>query len=519
VNLQKKIAMKIFKILFFIGLMVTGPLAFGQVDSVFSQFVGTVDLQNFISGGTGDVVGDLNNFSDQSNRYFANDIAVGDIVWDNQRNRWRVDAVNSSNLINANVDLTQLNASGDTPFGRGFVTRESETGGFSALPPDNSTGISQQLKSAVETHNWLKLAAFLRDSISVASGRSIQTITADGTDTLDFGGLSYATDYWQIDLNAVTTSTINFTNPNTSIVPTYNLHFLSDAPDTVNFASTFLDANLDTITQYIFSQGQIVPMYYASGNYYTTSLNIDPTTPATLTLPYSSDLLYAFVRDSLITEDVNGVSLWGDLSGNNRDAVQSDNAKKPTTDGSENIVFDGTDDRLIVDTALWTSVQDSALSFIIVFTPTDTVTRGKIWEIGPQRSAHDPHFFGNVFFEKITGTETVSLTATFIDGAGVNQAADFDTLNVNTAYLVSYLSSETTNFKVRVNGTELVDRSVTAGYSNIITNASKSIGSAGSGTADFSPAKVLFFAAYKKKLSDAEAANVESTINSWLSIY
>lgn len=167
--------MKAFhKILFFIGLMATGSLVFGQVDSVFSQFVGTVDLQNFISGGTGDVVGDLNNFSDQSNRYFASDIAVGDIVWDNQRNRWRVDAVNSSNLISANVDLTQLNASGDTPFGRGFVTRESETGGFSALPPDNSTGISPQLNAAVNSHNWFKIDAYLRDSV-LSSGSVILT--------------------------------------------------------------------------------------------------------------------------------------------------------------------------------------------------------------------------------------------------------------------------------------------------------------------------------------------------------
>jgi hypothetical protein len=456
-----------YKILFFIGLMVTGPLAFGQVDSVFSQFVGTVDLQNFISGGTGDVVGDLNNFSDQSNRYFASDIAVGDIVWDNQRNRWRVDAVNSFNLISANVDLTQLNASGDTPFGRGFVTRESETGGFSALPPDNSTGISPQLNAAVNSHNWFKIDAYLRDSvlssnsviltnlrhrdstvqiyligaqntddiISVfinnfhannpqirnyeviainnnpdsiltvtipdlsdssyvfnqvkikvlyvnntngapdglelvvendslfygpegrvltdtltvgqycafqgyvygsgpdrmiwqekpfsasfgggygldvsgtrlqvdttsedglvsksrlsnalddvgsggsgnASGRALQAITADGTDTLDFGGTSYSVDYWQIDLSNVTSSTLNFTNPNTSIVPTYNLHFTNVSTDTITFASTFLDANLDTLSSHVFSQGQIVPMYYYNSNYYTNYLTLGST--------------------------------------------------------------------------------------------------------------------------------------------------------------------------------------------------------------------------------------------------
>jgi hypothetical protein len=107
-----------------------------------------------------------------------------------------------------------------------------------------------------------------------ASGRSIQTITADGTDTLDFGGLSYATDYWQIDLNAVTTSTINFTNPNTSIVPTYNIHFTNANTDTVIFASTFIDANLDTITRHVFEQGQIVPVYYYNSDYYTNYLTI-----------------------------------------------------------------------------------------------------------------------------------------------------------------------------------------------------------------------------------------------------
>lgn len=159
-----------YKILFFIGLIATGPLAFGQVDSVFTQVVGVVTFSGFSAGGTADVTGTLSNFSDQTNRYDANDIAVGAIVWDNQRQRWRVAAVNSSNILSASVDLEDLGNTGGTPFGVGFVTTESVTGGFSGFPPDNSTGISQQLKSAVETHNWMKLAAYLRDSISAAGG-------------------------------------------------------------------------------------------------------------------------------------------------------------------------------------------------------------------------------------------------------------------------------------------------------------------------------------------------------------
>jgi hypothetical protein len=159
-----------YKILFFIGLMVTGPLAFGQVDSVFTQLVGVVTFSGFSAGGSYDVTGTLSSFSDQTNRYSANDIEKGAIVWDNQRQRWRVDSVISQNLLSAVVELTDLGNTGGTPFGVGFVTSETTTGGFSGFPPDNSTGISQQLKSAVETHNWLKLAAFLRDSISASGG-------------------------------------------------------------------------------------------------------------------------------------------------------------------------------------------------------------------------------------------------------------------------------------------------------------------------------------------------------------
>jgi hypothetical protein len=128
-----------------------------------------------------------------------------------------------------------------------------------------------------------------------ASGRALQSITADGTDTLDFGGTSYSVDYWQVDLSAVTSTTLNFTNPNTSIVPTYNIHFTNANTDTVTFASTFLDANLDTILSHVFEQGQVVPIYYYNSDYYTNYLTLQSSNSETTTFEteYQNLITYA----------------------------------------------------------------------------------------------------------------------------------------------------------------------------------------------------------------------------------
>jgi hypothetical protein len=158
-------------------VMVLGvsALAYGQADTTYNNFVGVVQFSGFSAGGTADVTGVLSNFSDQTNRYFANDIAVNDVVWDNAGNRWQVAVVNSSNLLQADVDLTDINTTGGTPFGTGFVTRESSLG-FSMFPPDNSTGISQQLKSRVESHNWLKLNKYLVDNPGGGGGDTMSVM-------------------------------------------------------------------------------------------------------------------------------------------------------------------------------------------------------------------------------------------------------------------------------------------------------------------------------------------------------
>lgn len=149
-----------------------------------TNFFGTFTFESFSAGGTSDVTGVLNAFNDQTNTYFANNIQVGDVIWDNLGNRWEVIVVNSSNLTQADVDLRDINSVGGTPFGTGFVTRETPNYGLSLFVPDNNIGISQQLKSRVESHNTILIDAAIAAAgggITVTDGNTIDH-TLTGSD-------------------------------------------------------------------------------------------------------------------------------------------------------------------------------------------------------------------------------------------------------------------------------------------------------------------------------------------------
>jgi hypothetical protein len=140
------------KIIFLIGLILLSFSLFAQTGTTLNNFVGVVQYSGATTSGVtiGEYVVTMGSFSDQTNLYNANDIEAGDIAWDNSGRRWRVDTVLTSNLLSADVEVTALTAGAGGPFGVGFVNRE--VNGLGSFPPDNSTGISQQLKSRVETH-------------------------------------------------------------------------------------------------------------------------------------------------------------------------------------------------------------------------------------------------------------------------------------------------------------------------------------------------------------------------------
>lgn len=151
-----------------------------------SDFIGTFTFSSFSAGGTADVVGDLSSFNDQTTQYFASAIQVGDVVWDNSGNRWRVAVVNSSNLTNANVDLVDVNSAGGTPFGVGLVSRETSLIGLTLPSPDNSTGISQQLKARIEGHNFIMIDSILQLYVDSLQNQ-INNVQAEADTVYDSG--------------------------------------------------------------------------------------------------------------------------------------------------------------------------------------------------------------------------------------------------------------------------------------------------------------------------------------------
>ena len=140
-------------------------LIFGQ-STTKTSLIGTVTFSNFTTGGSSDVTGSLINFNDQTNQYFANQIQVGDVVWDNIGQRWEVMAVSNGTLTTVDVDLRAINGQGGTPMGSGYVNRETPNVGLSVFVPDNNIGISQQLKSRVESHNMMLVDSLLAAAAS-----------------------------------------------------------------------------------------------------------------------------------------------------------------------------------------------------------------------------------------------------------------------------------------------------------------------------------------------------------------
>jgi PKD repeat protein len=103
------------------------------------------------------------------------------------------------------------------------------------------------------------------------TGRSVQSITADGTDTLNFA--SYWNTIFQLNLSGVSYSTLTLINPVNG--GTYSLDLDNVTIDSILFPSNFLNANEDTLGTIIFTDGELISFYYDGTNYIT------PETPGT----------------------------------------------------------------------------------------------------------------------------------------------------------------------------------------------------------------------------------------------
>lgn len=159
-------------------------------------FNGRINFSSFANNGLY-VRGTLKDFSDQTGQYICSQIAVNDIVWDNNGKRYAVAAVISSNATQAVVDLSRIGGGTHIPKGAGFVSRETSNG-LALIPPVNSAGIGTQLASRAGVHNMkilegLKTIYSGSDSIRVPN--ILVKMAANGSQNLGIGYFPNFPDY------------------------------------------------------------------------------------------------------------------------------------------------------------------------------------------------------------------------------------------------------------------------------------------------------------------------------------
>ena len=99
------------------------------------------------------------------------------------------------------------------------------------------------------------------------------------------------------------------------------------------------------------------------------SLGLRPNASGVFQCTDVAGILLWFRRQSFITHDTDGVSKWEDISGNNNDARQSDNDKKPRYSGALTVDFEG-HNTLNLDSQL----NLGAFTIIMAIDPAETAT-------------------------------------------------------------------------------------------------------------------------------------------------
>jgi hypothetical protein len=251
---------------------------------------------------------------------------------------------------------------------------------------------------------------------SSASGFPLTSITADGTDTLDFQ--SRIGGFFQIDLSGVSSSTLVFSNPETTNVPEYSLHFQNLSTDTITFPANVYDYSGTQLLSRTLSTDKLLKCYYDGSNYYCSdTLGTDAgifNTPADYNPIGWYDIQW--MVDQGYYSDGDAVDTLYDRSGNGNHLIQSTAANQPviredSLNSNAILVFDG-NDYLEIDTT-GSGFMSSSTTVFANFRSDNTASNKAV--LGSRLTLGDPlnsDGYGKGLFFQVRSDETVNAVYT-----------------------------------------------------------------------------------------------------------
>lgn len=197
-------------------------------------------------------------------------------------------------------------------------------------------------------------------------------------------------------------------------------------------------------------------------------------------------------RLSYITHDTDGISKWEDISGNNNDATQSDNAKKPRYSGASTVDFQG-DDTLTLDS----QINLGAFTIIMAIDPAETATLTNEAPLGKGGNDQIKMYRGGA-------NNRIALKANTVQYDINPMSTTFPT----SEFLLTCIREADGRFKVRINKSEV--GSVATDVTNLFDITQ--IGSGDVSTTEFD-GSINEIAVWNKALTGTNLTNLENNIS------